>query len=330
MPIYLKKSKNCADELLIYSPYLQFKPIIINNNLTQIHEISNIITIDEFNKYTKVKIIDEFKYNNYLLENGSVISNKQYFGVKLLAVCLNVAEHQINKLRSKGFAWLDIIQRHDQLILNQSKFKVTYKDKNYKNIIDLCKHLKINYTKFKKYREAKPLEPLESCINDFLNKSATTVHDHLGNEYTSQLEMCNYYNIPPDVYRGRKKLNWTLEKILTTPSKSKYIQKIERPQIDHMGIKYDSFTQMCQHYGKSTSTIRYRLRCGKTLKEALTMPEKHKSSNQLIYKETTYSSITELLFKYSISESMYRRQKRKHPNHTVTEIIDNILKDKLK
>lgn len=330
MPIYLKKSKNCADGLLIYSPYLQFKPIIIDNNLTQIHEISNAITIDEFNKYAKVKIIDEFKYNNYLLENGSVISSKQYFGVKLLAVCLNVDAHKINKLRTKGFAWLDIIQYHDQLILNQSKFKVTYKNKDYKNIIDLCKHLKINYTKFKKYRETKPLEPLESCINKFLKKSTTTIYDHLGNEYSSQLEMCNYYNILPDVYHSRKKLNWTLEKILTTPSKSKYIQNIERTQIDHMGIEYDSFSQMCRHYGKSTATVRYRLRRGRTLKEALTMPEKTKSSNQIIYQETKYSSITELLLNYSISQSMYDRRKRANPNHTVTEIIDNILKDKLK
>lgn len=41
--------------------------------------------------------------------------------------------------------------------------------------------------------------------------------DHLGNQFESMKAMCRHWNITQKAYDYRKKRNWTLEQILTTP-----------------------------------------------------------------------------------------------------------------
>lgn len=90
------------------------------------------------------------------------------------------------------------------------------------------------------------------------------VTDHLGNEYNSIKEMCEYYGITDDVYRTRMRRKWTLERILTTPTKTK----------DHLGNVFNSIAEMCEAYGIIRTTYFKRIKQGWTVEEALTTPLK--------------------------------------------------------
>lgn len=48
-------------------------------------------------------------------------------------------------------------------------------------------------------------------------KLSTSVIDHLGNRYKTLNDMLNHYGISIRSYQRRRKNNWTLEEILTTP-----------------------------------------------------------------------------------------------------------------
>ena len=50
------------------------------------------------------------------------------------------------------------------------------------------------------------------------------VKDHLGNEFESVGDLCNYYDLDRRLYYKMKKANWKLCDILTRPSQK---QKIE-------------------------------------------------------------------------------------------------------
>lgn len=50
------------------------------------------------------------------------------------------------------------------------------------------------------------------------------VRDHLGNEFESVEDLCNYYDLDRRLYYKRKKANWNLCDVLTRPSQK---QKIE-------------------------------------------------------------------------------------------------------
>lgn len=94
------------------------------------------------------------------------------------------------------------------------------------------------------------------------------VQDHRGNVFSSEKEMCKYWNLGVSTYRNRRKnLGWSLEKALETPANFK--TKKERPCVDHLGNKFKSFSQMCKHWGLNPCTVLGRLDSGVSLKEAL-------------------------------------------------------------
>ena len=329
MPIYLRKTGELQDDLLIYSPALKFKPIQINGKNQEFHEFKDTMTIHEFNKYAKIQILDEIEHNTYILSDHSMLTNKQYHATAIIATCLGVSIQIIYSLRRKGFTWLDIIKNYQKLIIQQSKYRITYKGHEYASLIDLCAKLNIDYNKFKKFRETRPHKQLDDIIKEYQHGKKAIVRDHLGNTYDSQKEMCEHYDVLESVFQGRKKIGWSLEKALTTPTRSNRTKvRINiNPKIDHKGRKYESFTQMCHNYNLSYYTVRSRLKQGYTLKDALSKPIKKTtaSQNTLKYRNKSYKSITEILLDYSISQSSYDRRKRSHPNYTFGEIIDDIL-----
>ena len=94
------------------------------------------------------------------------------------------------------------------------------------------------------------------------------VQDHKGNVFSSEKEMCKYWNLGVSTYRNRRKnLGWSLEKALETPANFK--NKKERPRVDHLGNKFEHFNQMCEYWGLNPGTVSSRLDSGVSLKEAL-------------------------------------------------------------
>ena len=329
MPIYLSKTKGCADDLLIYSPSLPPKPILIKGRYHEYDEFSNVMTIEELNQYISIRIIDEIEHNTFLLEDGTIIKpSKKTPGVKLLSRCFKTTPSIIYRLRRKGYSWMNIIQHYQTLHTQNSPHKVKHNGVYYKNLRTLCNALNIDLDKLRNYRQKHPNESLEQQINS-VRELDRTVTDHLGNIYSSKSEMCRYYNITSSAFSHRMLNNWSLEKTLTTPiSQTKPTQRIA-PTVDHKGVGYDSFAQMCQSYGISPGVVRARLKYGNDLETALTKPLRAKSNlYETMYHGQSYRSVDEILTKHSITRSLYNKRKHQYPKQTLEEIIDGILKDR--
>lgn len=89
--------------------------------------------------------------------------------------------------------------------------------------------------------------------------------DHLGNEYPTIKIMCTAYNISVNKFKGRLRLNWTLEDALTKATFS---------YTDHLNNHYKTKAEMCGNYGLSYQTYNERIQAGYTQKEALTKPKR--------------------------------------------------------
>lgn len=98
-----------------------------------------------------------------------------------------------------------------------------------------------------------------------------SVKDHLGNEYNTVYEMCGHYNIGVQTYYKRIQRGYTLKEALEKPVR---IRKDIDSIIDHIGNKYESIAEMCEHYNVNVKTYYNRLNHGCTLEYALTKNDK--------------------------------------------------------
>lgn len=97
------------------------------------------------------------------------------------------------------------------------------------------------------------------------------ITDHQGRKFKSCEEMCDFWGVDLDVYRCRvHSLKWTKERALTTLAKTRVRRKL--PTTDHQGQTFESFEQLARHYAMCPDTLKYRLKIGMSLEEALTMP----------------------------------------------------------
>jgi hypothetical protein len=129
--------------------------------------------------------------------------------------------------------------------------------------------------------------------------------DHLGNEYLSQKDMCNAYDIDPSTFRDRLKRGWSLEKALTSPITQIRLKEdgISRPVKDltcndHLGNTYSSFSEMCRAYGKASRTVRDRLKKGCDLQTALTAQYAVSGETSTDHLGNTYLSFADMCRAY--------------------------------
>lgn len=126
--------------------------------------------------------------------------------------------------------------------------------------------------------------------------------DHLGNHFSSQTKMCEYYGIEKSTFYKRIKKGMSLEAALTTPLKVDICE-------DHLGNKFPSVVEMCRFYNVDRSTFLYRRERGYSVKDALTLPitegiaigcEDHLGN--------VYISETAMCSHYGINRNTYRRR----------------------
>lgn len=104
------------------------------------------------------------------------------------------------------------------------------------------------------------------------------VKDHLDNEFNSVKEMIEYYNLDYGIYYNRRKLGWSLEKILTTKrlttgrASEKYEKNFYKKYYDHLGNEYNTLKKMCDCYGIDQTSYIWRINHDWPLKYALTVP----------------------------------------------------------
>lgn len=102
-------------------------------------------------------------------------------------------------------------------------------------------------------------------VEDVVKKhNLRCVTDHLGNKFNTQKAMLNYWGISEYSYRTRINKGWSLERALSTPSKTN--RKVQEYS-DFKGNIFSSATSLAKEYGVSTSTILKYLDMGRTSEE---------------------------------------------------------------
>lgn len=115
-----------------------------------------------------------------------------------------------------------------------------------------------------------------------------------GKMFSSQAELCRYYNIPCNVYRYRKDAGWNLEDILTIPVHEVYKRK-------------NTITNKCKEHNISKGAYYERLRKGWTEEKALNTPSKVKLHGTVkCFDGKIYQSIADMCRHYGIKVSTYR------------------------
>ena len=91
--------------------------------------------------------------------------------------------------------------------------------------------------------------------------------DHLGNKFSSTLEMCSFWNIKRTAYGERLRRGWTKEEALTGNREEK---PKENKFFDHLGNGFPNMESMAKHWGINRTTYRQRITHGWSVEEALT------------------------------------------------------------
>ena len=77
------------------------------------------------------------------------------------------------------------------------------------------------------------------------------ITDHLDNKFKSQIEMCEYWNIPVDVFRKRyNRRKWSLKNALETPVKT-------TNATDPLGNTFKTQKEMCKYWNISVANYHY-------------------------------------------------------------------------
>lgn len=143
-----------------------------------------------------------------------------------------------------------------------------------------------------------------------VNKNYIECVDHLGRIFPSEKEMCRYWQIGYETYRGRLERGWTIEKALTTPTS---IKKKRTFIID--GVKYDNVSELCRAYNIERISFITHIKNGLSAKEAVELTLKNKKARKHYKKPRTcwydhlgikYSSLTEMAKAYNIRSNLLR------------------------
>ena len=180
----------------------------------------------------------------------------------------------------------------------------------FNSIIEMCEYYNIPRRTFKaRIEHGWSLE--KALITPIGQKPTKKIKDYIGKEFDSIKALCEYYNISTTVYHYRLKHNWTLKDTLLTPAGDTPKDKIIR---DHLGNRYNTFGEMCDHYNMPRETCRYRINQGWSLKKALTTPVKvlkpHITRNKIIkdHLGNEFRSITEICKYYKISPQTFKNR----------------------
>lgn len=93
--------------------------------------------------------------------------------------------------------------------------------------------------------------------------------DHLGNEFDTLKAMCEYHQIPTDVYYQRLKKGFPLEELLRPYKKRKFPKIKGKKCFDHLGNEYESISEMCRAYNVNATLFRMRRKQGDSVERAL-------------------------------------------------------------
>ena len=123
--------------------------------------------------------------------------------------------------------------------------------------------------------------------------------DHLGNKYTSIVEMAKAYGKDYCTVHNRLKGGWTLEDALTIDVNKKR-RTGGKECVDPLGNRFKSITEMAKAYGKDYKVLRDRLKAGWSLEDALILDIEisNKGKGYIDHKGNKFKSVMEMAKAY--------------------------------
>jgi len=141
--------------------------------------------------------------------------------------------------------------------------------------------------------------------------------DHLGNEFKSKKDMCDYWRIPRHIFFRRISEGKTLEEALTTP----IVYKGPRNMIkDHLGNEYINVDMMCAAHNITKEQYLINIRNNCDIEAALTS-KTEKRKHPIDHLGNEYRSINELCKTYGITKTTLRA--RSELGWTLKDILEH-------
>ena len=214
--------------------------------------------------------IYEISLGCYLYE-GNVYQREGKTVLKNLSRLLSIISGKTTDYISNSLKGLGVISKEqiEGIISRYKKENIVFRGKVYSSYSELSREYGFSTTYILKWL-SKGLS-LEEIVNNYADKYSNSLRkgyivDHLGTKYTCVGEMLDRWGIPPKSYRYRKSRGWSLERILTTPSKSNHLSK---ECVDFRGRVFPSMTVMAKEYGVSQMSILNHMKGGRTPAESL-------------------------------------------------------------
>lgn len=160
--------------------------------------------------------------------------------------------------------------------ISQKNIVYDHNGKLYKSFEAMCRSY--NQPSSRVQGRLKRRWPLEQALlapskgKSRIDSQRNMVHDHNGNEYGSELEMCKAWGRNNSTYRDRRRRGWSVKDALTKENVREFSSSVPR-HTDHEGNAFTSFDSMCSKWGQKTRTVRNRIeRSNWSLQRALTTP----------------------------------------------------------
>ena len=163
------------------------------------------------------------------------------------------------------------------------------------------------------YRRIKSGWPVEEALTAKVDgsKRSHVVYGPYGDKYRNIAEMCKAYNTTCSKYYKRLSLNYTQKEALETnklPRKKYKVHRKPKEVEDHLGNRFSSLNEMCEHYGICAATFYKWKRKGLSVEEIFTkkikMPVKDHLGNE-------YETLKKMCKAYGINQATYTRRVKK-------------------
>lgn len=127
--------------------------------------------------------------------------------------------------------------------------------------------------------------------------------DHIGNKFNCLEEMCEYWNIPINTFKTRIRHSWSIEDALT--AKIGRSNNKDKP-VDHLGNKFNTVEEMCEHWDISYSSFYTRMANNMTVEEALTVPLREKDMEPVDHLGNRFDTLQEMCKHWGISKGAFQ------------------------
>ena len=220
----------------------------------------------------------------------------------------------LNRLNNLKWSLKDSLERPKQFE-GAGRSCRDHNGKQFRSITEMCKYynievgtlngrLKLNWS----LKDA-----LETPVGETIGRKCT---DHKGNVFSSETEMCKYYNIKLDTFKSRIKHGMSLQDSLETP----LVSISDDACIDHCGRKFSSIKEMASYWGVTEAAFYGRRKLGWSLKDILETPVGNVAKKCKDHKGNEFKSISAMCRYYNIGLGTYNR--RVASNWSLKDILE--------